>query len=256
MKRWDAIVIGTGITGGWAAKELTEAGLETLVLEAGPMIVPERDYVEHVPPWEQQFRGLRNQRRQADRQLVQRRCYACDELAEKFFVDDVDNPYTVQDGKPFTWIHGRQVGGKSIMWARQSYRIGDIDFTAPQRDGIGIDWPVRYAEMAPWYDHVERFAGISGRNEGLSQLPDGQFLPAMPLNCVEEHARGAIAAKWRGERTLTSGRTAVLTQAHNGRAACHYCGPCHRGCITRSYFSSLNATLPAAPGDGQDDLAA
>ncbi len=254
MKRWDAIVIGTGITGGRAAKELTEAGLETLVLEAGPMIVPERDYVEHVPPWEQQFRGLRNQRRQADRQSVQRRCYACDELAEKFFVDDVDNPYTVQDGKPFTWIRGRQVGGKSIMWARQSYRIGDIDFTAPQRDGIGIDWPVRYAEMAPWYDHVERFAGISGRNEGLSQLPDGQFLPAMPLNCVEEHARGAIAAKWRGERTLTSGRTAVLTQAHNGRAACHYCGPCHRGCITRSYFSSLNATLPAAQATGKMTL--
>jgi len=253
-KIYDAIVVGTGITGGWAAKELTEAGLDTLVLEAGPMIVPERDYVEHVPPYEQPFRGLRDRRHQRVRQQVQSRCYACDELGEKFFVDDVDNPYTTPDDKPFDWIRGRQVGGKSIMWARQSYRLSDLDFGAAERDGIGIDWPLRYADLAPWYDYVESFAGISGQNEALDQLPDGQFLPAMPLNCVEEHARQAISDHWGGKRVLTPGRTAVLTQAHNGRAACHYCGPCHRGCITRSYFSSLNATLPVAEATGNMTL--
>ncbi len=251
---YDAIVVGTGITGGWAAKELCEAGLNTLVLEAGPMIVPERDYVEHVPPFEKQFRGLRNRRRQSERQAIQKECYACDESAEKFFVDDVDNPYVQADGKPFVWIRGRQVGGKSIVWARQSYRLSDVDFGAPERDGFGIDWPLRYADLAPWYDHVERFAGISGQAENLDQLPDGEFLPAMPLNCVEAHAREKILTAWGGDRVLTPGRTAVLTQDHNGRAACHYCGPCHRGCITRSYFSSLNATLPAAVATGNMTL--
>ena len=254
MKVYDAIVVGTGITGGWAAKELSEAGLETLVLEAGPMIVPERDYVEHVPPFAKRFRGLRDRRKQSERQAVQKECYACDESAEKFFVDDVDNPYVQAEGKPFLWIRGRQVGGKSIMWARQSYRLSDVDFGAAARDGFGIDWPLRYADLVPWYDHVERFAGISGQAEGLDQLPDSQFLPAMPLNCVEEHARAAIGDAWGGMRVLTPGRSAVLTQDHNGRAACHYCGPCHRGCITKSYFSSLNATLPAAAATGKMTL--
>ncbi len=254
MKVYDAIVVGTGITGGWAAKELSEAGLETLVLEAGPMIVPERDYVEHVPPFAKRFRGLRDRRKQSERQAVQKECYACDESAEKFFVDDVDNPYVQANGKPFLWIRGRQVGGKSIMWARQSYRLSDIDFGAATRDGFGIDWPLRYADLAPWYDHVERFAGISGQAEGLDQLPDSQFLPAMPLNCVEEHVRAVIGNAWGGKRVLTPGRSAVLTQDHNGRAACHYCGPCHRGCITKSYFSSLNATLPAAAATGKMTL--
>ena len=254
MKIYDEIVVGTGITGGWAAKELSESGLDTLVLEAGPMIVPERDYVEHVPPFAQRFRGLRDRRKQSERQAIQKECYACDESAEKFFVDDVDNPYVQPDDKPFVWIRGRQVGGKSIMWARQSYRLSDVDFGAPARDGFGIDWPLRYADLQPWYDYVERFAGISGQAEGLEQLPDSQFLPAMPLNCVEEHVRAAIGQAWGGKRVLTPGRTAVLTQDHNGRAACHYCGPCHRGCITKSYFSSLNATLPAAAATGKMTL--
>ena len=254
MKIYDEIVVGTGITGGWAAKELSESGLDTLVLEAGPMIVPERDYVEHVPPFAKRFRGLRDRRKQSERQAIQKECYACDESAEKFFVDDVDNPYVQPDDKPFVWIRGRQVGGKSIMWARQSYRLSDVDFGAPARDGFGIDWPLRYADLQPWYDYVERFAGISGQAEGLEQLPDSQFLPAMPLNCVEEHVRAAIGQAWGGKRVLTPGRTAVLTQDHNGRAACHYCGPCHRGCITKSYFSSLNATLPAAAATGKMTL--
>ena len=251
---YDAIVIGTGITGGWAAKELTQAGLEVLVLEAGPAVVPDRDYGEHIPVYEMKFRGMRDRRKQSINQAVQKECYACDEVAEKFFVDDLENPYTTAEGKPFLWIRGRQVGGKSIMWARQSYRLSDLDFEANARDGFGTDWPIRYADLEPWYDYVEDFAGISGQAEGLPQLPDGNFLPPMEMSCVEAHVRDALATTWGGERTMTIGRTAVLTQPHNGRQACHYCGPCERGCITRSYFSSLNATLPVAAATGRMTL--
>ena len=251
---YDAIVIGTGITGGWAAKELTQAGLEVLVLEAGPAVVPDRDYGEHIPVYEMKFRGMRDRRKQSINQAVQKECYACDEVAEKFFVDDLENPYTTAEGKPFLWIRGRQVGGKSIMWARQSYRLSDLDFEANARDGFGTDWPIRYADLEPWYDYVEDFAGISGQAEGLPQLPDGNFLPPMEMSCVEAHVRDALATTWGGERTMTIGRTAVLTQPHKGRQACHYCGPCERGCITRSYFSSLNATLPVAAATGRMTL--
>ena len=223
---YDAIVIGTGITGGWAAKELTQAGLEVLVLEAGPAVVPDRDYGEHIPVYEMKFRGMRDRRKQSINQAVQKECYAGDEVAEKFFVDDLENPYTTAEGKPFLWIRGRQVGGKSIMWARQSYRLSDLDFEANARDGFGTDWPIRYADLEPWYDHVEDFAGISGQAEGLPQLPDGNFLPPMEMSCVEAHVRDALATTWGGERTMTIGRTAVLTQPHKGRQACHYCGPC------------------------------
>ena len=251
---YDAIVIGTGITGGWAAKELTEAGLEVLVLEAGPMVIPDRDYGEHIPVSEMKFRGMRDRRKQSVTQAVQKECYACDEVAEKFFVNDLENPYTTGEDKPFLWIRGRQVGGKSIMWARQSYRLSDLDFAANARDGFGADWPIRYADLEPWYDYVEGFAGISGQAEGLAQLPDGNFLPPMEMTCVEAHVRDSIAGAWGGDRTMTIGRTAVLTQPHNGRQACHYCGPCERGCITRSYFSSVNATLPVAAATGRMTL--
>ena len=251
---YDAIVIGTGITGGWAAKELTQAGLEVLVLEAGPAVVPDRDYGEHIPVHEMKFRGMRDRRKQSINQPVQKECYACDEVAEKFFVDDLENPYTTAEGKPFLWIRGRQVGGKSIMWARQSYRLSDLDFEANARDGFGADWPIRYADLEPWYDYVEGFAGISGQAEGLPHLPDGNFLPPMEMSCVEAHVRDSLATTWGGERTMTIGRTAVLTQPHNGRQACHYCGPCERGCIPRSYFSSLNATLPVAAATGRMTL--
>jgi choline dehydrogenase-like flavoprotein len=248
---YDAIVIGSGITGGWAAKELTEKGLRTLVLEAGRPIVPEQDYVEHVPPWEMKFRGLRDRRLQKEDQPIQSLCYACDEWSSKFFISDKEHPYITDDGKPFLWIRGRQVGGRSIVWGRQSYRWSDLDFEANAREGIGIDWPIRYANIAPWYDYVEEFVGISGEALGLPQLPDSKFLPPMELTCAEKTVRDAIAKHFGGERVLTIGRAAILTKDHRGRAACHYCGPCERGCITRSYFSSINSTLPAAERTGR-----
>lgn len=251
---FDAIVIGSGITGGWAAKELTEAGLETLVLEAGPDIIPSRDYTEHVPVWEMRYRGLGDRKRLAARQAIQRECYACDELGSAFFVDDVDNPYTTPEDAPFLFLRGRQVGGRSIMWARQVYRLSDLDFEANDRDGVGVDWPIRYADLEPWYDHVERFIGVSGEALGLPHLPDSQFLPPMQMSCAEAHVRDGIARAYGGDRVLTIGRCAVLTRDHGGRQACHFCGPCERGCRTGSYFSSISSTLPAARATGRMTL--
>ncbi len=251
---YDAIVVGSGITGGWAAKELTEKGLKTLVLEAGRPTIPEEDYVEHVPPWEMKYRGMRDRRRQMEDQPIQSTCYACDEWSAKFFVSDKENPYTTAPGKPFRWIRGRQVGGRSIMWGRQVYRWSDLDFEANLREGIAVDWPIRYADLAPWYDYVEDFIGITGEALGLPHLPDSKFLPPMELNCAESVVKDSIAKHFAPERVLTIGRAAILTQDHRGRSACHYCGPCERGCITRSYFSSVNATLPAADKTGRMTL--
>jgi choline dehydrogenase-like flavoprotein len=248
---YDALIVGSGITGGWAAKELTEKGLNVLVLEAGRSISPDHDYVEHVPIWELKYRYWDNRKERARTQFVQRECYyACDEYSHSFFVNDLENPYSSDPGKPFSWIRGRQVGGKSITWGRQSYRWSDLDFEANLREGIAIDWPIRYADLAPWYDYVEEFAGISGQREGLPQLPDGKFLPPMEMTCVEQDLRAALLRHF-DDRVLTIGRCAVLTQTHKGRAACHYCGVCHRGCITQSYFSSLSSTLPAAQKTGR-----
>jgi glucoside 3-dehydrogenase (cytochrome c) catalytic subunit len=248
---YDAIVVGSGITGGWAAKELTEKGLETLVLEAGRPIDPTNDYVEHVPMSETRFRGMGDRRRDDENQPNQQKCSALDELCSKFFVNDRENPYVTEPDKPFVWIRGRQVGGRSIIWGRQSYRWSDLDFEANAREGIAIDWPIRYQDIAPWYDYVEDFIGVCGQPEGLPQLPDGKFLPPMEMTCSELIVKDAVAKHFPGERLITIGRAAILTRAHRGRAACHYCGPCQRGCITRSYFSSLNATLPAAQATGK-----
>ncbi len=250
-KVYDAIVIGSGITGGWAAKELGEKGLQTLVLEAGRPIDPDTDYAEHVPEWEVKYRGMGDRKKTDEDQAVQQTCGGMDEWNSKFFVNDKQNPYATEPGKPFQWIRGRQVGGRSIIWGRQSYRWSDLDFEANVREGVGVDWPIRYQEIAPWYDYVEDFIGVSGQAEGLAQLPDGKFLPPMELNCAELVVKDAIAKYFPGERMMTIGRTAILTQKHNGRAPCHYCGPCARGCITRSYFSSLNSTLPAALTTGK-----
>ena len=251
VPEYDAIVVGSGMTGGWAAKELTELGLRTLVLDAGRPIVPNKDYREHTPPWEMPFRGLGDRQTVARRQAVQRNSVTFDEMSHQFWVDDVDNPYSTPANKAFHWLRARQVGGKSIIWGRQVYRWSNLDFEANLRDGIGVDWPIRYADIAPWYDLVDRFIGVSGQAEGLAHLPDGPFLPPMAMNCVESHVRDRMASKFGRDRVLTMGRVAILTERHNGRAACHYCGPCHRGCVTRSYFSSVNATLPAAEATGR-----
>jgi len=198
--KFDAIVVGSGMTGGWAAKELTEKGLHTLVLEAGRPIVPEKDYVEHVAPWEMPFRGMRDRKKLLQDQPIQSLCYACEETNAQFFVKDTEHPYTTEPGKPFHWIRGRQVGGRSILWGRQSYRWSDLDFTANLREGIAVDWPIRYADLAPWYDYVEDFIGISGEALGLAQLPDGKFLPPMAMNCAELAVKQAMAKHFGGER--------------------------------------------------------
>ncbi|HJS58012.1 MAG TPA: GMC family oxidoreductase, partial [Vicinamibacteria bacterium] len=250
-RHFDAVVVGSGMTGGWAAKELTELGLRTLVLEAGRPIDPEKDSREHVPPWQMPFRGMGDRRWVEAHQPIQRRSVEFDEWSHRYWVDDLENPYTTPADKPFDWFRARQMGGKSVLWGRQVYRWSDLDFEANARDGVAVDWPIRYRDIEGWYDHVERFIGVSGQPEGLPQLPDGAFLPPMELNCVERHMRDSMRARFGAERVLTIGRVAVLTAPHGGRAACHYCGPCHRGCATRSYFSSINATLPAAQATGR-----
>lgn len=253
-KLYDVIVVGSGANGGWAAKELCEAGLEVLMLEAGRSMDPAVDFSEHVLPHELPLRGRRDPRNPLlQRRPVQQGCYACGETNAHFFIDDVDNPYTTPEDKPFNWFRGNAVGGRTVMWGRQSYRLSDFDFKAASRDGFGEDWPLEYRDLEPYYDKVERFIGVSGRREGWEILPDGQFLPPMAYSCGEVILKKAVAEKMAG-RPITIGRSAVLTRRHRGRAACHYCGPCHRGCLTGSFFSSPVSTLPSAYATGRFKL--
>ncbi len=221
------------------------------MLEAGGPVDPAKDYVEHVQPYELPYRGWGEHTPLRRERPMQSDCYACDEWGHKFFVNDLENPYTHPVDAPFSWFRGRQVGGRSITWGRQVYRWSDLDFEANARDGHGTDWPIRYVDIAPWYSHVERFIGVSGAAEGLPQLPDGEFLPPMAMTDVERTARERIKSSFGGERVVTIGRAAILTTDHNGRAACHYCGPCERGCVTHSYFNSIGSTLPAARATGR-----
>lgn len=246
---FDAIVVGSGISGGWAAKELTERGLTTLVLERGRPLVHGRDYItEHVPPWEFPHHGAISHDLLHKDYFIQNRSGQLDESVLHYFFKDSKSPYIEE--KPFTWVRGDQVGGKSLMWGRVSLRLSDLDFEANAREGIGIDWPIRYADIAPWYDHVERFVGVSGERLGLAHLPDGQFQKPMELNVVELALRKRLHERYP-ERYLTIARSAVLTEPLGNRLPCHYCGPCRRGCSTGSYFSSLSSTLPAAQDTGK-----
>lgn len=246
---YDAIVVGSGISGGWAAKELCEKGLKTIVLERG-RDVKHGDY----PTAMQDTWDLPNRDRIGEeeykRQAKQSRTgYVTRPSNKHWFVDDVDNPYS--EVKRFDWIRGYHVGGRSLTWGRQSYRWSDLDFEANAKEGVAVDWPIRYKDIAPWYDYVEKFAGVSGRKEGLSQLPDGQFLPPMDLNCVEQHVRERMAKHFDDGRMLTIGRTAHLTVSnHEGRGSCQFRNRCMRGCPFGAYFSSVASTLPAAAKTG------
>ena len=243
-KIYDVLIVGSGASGGWVAKELSESGMEVLMIEAGPPRVPSRDFTEHAWPYQVRYRGFGNQKQLLEKQPVQRLCYACDEYSHQFFVDDNEHPYTFPADKPFMWIRGRQVGGKTFCWARESYRYSDYEFQAARRDGYEQDWPFTYAELEPYYDRVEDYIGVSGSREGLSQMPDGKFLPPMNFSCGELLAKSVIEKQfgWR----LMPDRVANLTVPHNGRPACHYCDQCQRGCHTASYFNSPSVTLPAA----------
>jgi choline dehydrogenase-like flavoprotein len=246
---YDALIVGSGASGGWVAKELTEQGLRVLMLEAGPPRFPTRDFTEHVWPYQVKFRGFGNRQTLLERQPIQRLCYACDEFSHQFFVDDHENPYTFPLDKPFMWVRGRQVGGKTFCWARESYRYSDYEFKAASRDGYGEDWPFCYKDLEPYYDKVESFIGVSGSREGLDQMPDGKFLPPMNLSCGGRLAREVIGKKFGW--VVMPDRVANLTIVHGSRAACHYCDQCQRGCYTASYFNSPAVTLPAAARTGR-----
>lgn len=248
---YDAIVVGTGISGGWAAKELCEKGLKTLVLERGRMVRHGEYPTANMDPWDDEHRDSMTIKSLEDYPVQSRTGYTMRPSSKHWWVNDKENPYT--EVKRFDWIRGYHVGGRSLMWGRQSYRLSELDFEANAKEGIAIDWPIRYADIAPWYDYVESFIGVSGQAEGIPNLPDGKFLPAMEFNCLEKQVKERIEAKFPG-RKMTMGRTANLTQAHNGRGTCQYRNRCIRGCPYGAYFSSNASTLPAAEKTGNMTL--
>ena len=249
-ENYDAIVVGSGISGGWAAKELTEKGLKVLMLERGQDIKHVKDYTNtNKNPWEFPHRGGRTQQMIADYPVL-RRDYPLNEMNLDWWASDKDSPYT--EVKRFDWYRGYHMGGRSLMWGRQSYRWSDFDFEANGKEGVAVDWPIRYKDIAPWYDHAEAFAGISGNRDNLAQLPDGQFLPPMEMNCVEKDVAARIKEKYKGQRPFIIGRTANITQARpeQNRVNCQYRNKCWLGCPYGAYFSTQSATLPVAMKTG------
>jgi len=245
---YDAIVIGSGISGGWAAKELTEKGLKVLMLERGRNIEHVKDYKNaNKNPWEFPHAGGRTQQMIKDYPVL-KRDYPLAETNLDYWVNEKESPYV--ETKRFDWFRGYHVGGRSLTWGRQSYRWSDHSFEANAKDGIAIDWPIRYKDIAPWYDHAEKFAGISGSKEGLPQLPDGQFLPAMEMNCVEKDVAARIKDHYKGQRSMFIGRTANITQPLPGRSDCKFRNKCSLGCPFGAYFSTQSSTLPAAMKTG------
>jgi len=255
-QQYDAIVVGTGISGGWAAKELCENGLKTLVLERGRMIKHVEDYTTaHLDPWDLPNGGKASRETKERKHKQHRTGYTTHEARQHFFVDDIKHPYN--EDKRFDWIRGYHVGGRSLMWGRQSYRLSDIDFEANKKENIAVDWPIRYKDIEPWYDKVEEYIGVSGENLGLKQLPDQKLLKPMNLNCVEEKLKSDISDKFDDGRLLTIGRTAHITEGTKpgaGRSTCQYRNRCMRGCPFGAYFSSNSSTLPAADATGNMTL--
>lgn len=245
---YDAIVIGSGISGGWAAKELTEKGLKTIMLERGRNIEHVKDYVSaNKNPWDFPHRGGRT-RQMIDDYPVLKRDYPLNEKNLDYWVKDKESPYT--EIKRFDWYRGYHVGGRSLMWGRQSYRLSDLDFEANAKEGVAVDWPIRYKDLEKWYGYVERFAGISGNRDGLAQLPDGEFLPPMEMNVVEKDVAARIKAHYKGSRNMVIGRTANLTEPLQSRTNCQYRAKCWLGCPFGGYFSTQSSTLPAAVATG------
>jgi choline dehydrogenase-like flavoprotein len=254
---FDAIVVGTGISGGWAAKELTEKGMKTLVLERGRMVEHPNYPTATKDPWEFPNGGRPTQEDLKNQFKQNRTGYTVHQSTKHWFVNDLENPYGEKEGKRFDWMRGYHVGGRSIMWGRHSYRWSDIDFTANAKDGIAVDWPVRYADIKPWYDYVETFIGVTGQAENLPQLPDGVFQPPMEMNCVERELKKATMEKFG--RVMTIGRIAHITDklTHDKspqRGSCQYRNLCSRGCPYGAYFSSNSSTLPAAMKTGNMTL--
>ena len=247
---YDAIVVGSGISGGWAAKELTERGLKVLMLERGRNIEHITDYVNaEKEAWDYPHRG-RATVEMKDNYPVLKRDYPLNEQTCGMWANEQENPY--DEAKRFDWFRAYQLGGRSLLWGRQSYRFSDIDFNANAKEGVAVDWPIRYADIAPWYDHVERFAGISGSVEGLEQLPDGQFLPPIPLNIVEKDVAARIQKAFGGKRHLINSRCANITEPKpaQNRVNCQYRNKCWLGCPYGGYFSTQSATLPVAMATG------
>ncbi|WP_347156897.1 GMC family oxidoreductase [Pontibacter chitinilyticus] len=245
---YDAIVVGSGISGGWAAKELTEKGLKTIMLERGRNIEHVKDYVNaNKDPWEFQHRGGRTQQMIEDHPVL-KRDYVLNEQNLSYWVNEKESPYT--EVKRFDWFRGYHVGGRSLMWGRQSYRWSDLDFEANAKDGIAVDWPIRYKDLAPWYSYVEKFAGISGSKEGISHLPDGEFLPPMDMNCVEKDVAARLKTHYKGNRHMIIGRTANITVPLQSRTNCQFRDKCWLGCPFGGYFSTQSSTLPAAMATG------
>ncbi len=251
---FDAIVIGSGISGGWAAKELTEKGLKVVMLERGRNVEHVKDYVNaNKEPWEFPHRGSATNQMKKDFPVL-KRDYPLNEETFGMWADEKESPYT--EVKRFDWYRGYHVGGRSLLWGRQSYRHSKFDFEANAKDGVAVDWPIRYDDIAPWYSYVEKFAGIQGSKEGLDVLPDGEFMPPMDLNCAEKDVKQKLEAHYKNARKMIIGRSANITQPHNDRTNCQYRDRCWRGCPFGAYFSTQSATLPAAMKTGNLTLEA
>ncbi|WP_020208625.1 GMC oxidoreductase [Gilvimarinus chinensis] len=255
---FDAIVVGSGVTGGWAAKELTEKGLKTLMIERGQAVEHRKDYVgEGVRAWEMPLRGRLDRETLEQDFYIQKKCYAFNDATKQFFGNDREYPY--QQEKPFDWIRGNALGGKSLLWHRQSYRFSDLDFAANGKEGIGVDWPIRYADLAPWYSYVEKHVGISGSKENLAVLPDSEYLPAFEMNQVEKSVKQRLEKRYK-DRKMIIGRCAHLskpTPEHiaQGRVQCMARNECQKGCSFGAYFSTQSSTLPAALKTGNLSIA-